>query len=152
MSHKENFTIEKQIELYFSVAKVWEALADSKQFGEWFRVNLTAPFVIGKEASGNILHPGYEHIIWRAKIQKMEKEKLFSLTWHPYAIDPKVDYSKETPTLVEFRLKKTDKGTLLTITETGFEKVPEQRRFEAFRMNNGGWEAQLKNIEQFLAR
>ncbi|MGB9332465.1 MAG: SRPBCC family protein, partial [Steroidobacteraceae bacterium] len=79
-------------------------------------------------------------------------ERLFSFTWHPYAIDPQVDYSQETPTLVEFRLEKTAAGTLLVLTESGFDKVPAERRAEAFRMNDGGWAAQMKNIESHVSR
>ena len=81
----------------------------------------------------------------------MEPEKLFSFTWHPYAIDPQQDYSGETPTLVEFRLEPIVGGTLLRVTESGFEKLPAARRAEAFRMNDGGWSAQLRNIETHVA-
>lgn len=83
-------------------------------------------------------------------VQKIEPERLFSFTWHPYAIDPKVDYSTETPTLVEFRLEPTPKGTFLTVTESGFDKLPSGRRAEAFRMNDGGWAQQMKNIESHV--
>jgi uncharacterized protein YndB with AHSA1/START domain len=80
----------------------------------------------------------------------MEAERLFSFTWHPYAIDPKVDYSKEPQTLVEFRLEKTATGTLLLLSESGFDKIPASRRMEAFRMNDGGWTQQMKNIERHV--
>lgn len=81
----------------------------------------------------------------------MEPERLFSFTWHPYAVDPKMDYSKEPPTLVEFRLEETKGGTRLTLTESGFDKIPAGRRPEAFRMNDGGWTEQMKNIESHVA-
>ena len=97
--------IEKRIELNAPVARVWHALTDHREFGEWFRVALDGPFVPGQTSRGHITHPGYEHVKWEAVIQKMEPERLFSFTWHPYAVDPNVDYSKETPTLVEFRLE-----------------------------------------------
>ena len=144
--------IEKQIELKAPVSRVWSALTDHKQFGEWFRVNIETPFVPGQPARGNILHPGYEHVIWQAVIQKIEPEHLFSFTWHPYAIDPAVDYSGETPTLVEFRLQPTAIGTLLTVTESGFDKIPAHRRADAFRMNDNGWAQQMKNIETYVAQ
>lgn len=144
--------IEKQVELKAPVARVWRALTDFREFGEWFRVKLESPFVPGQEARGQILHPGYEHVTWRAVIQKMEPERLFSFTWHPYAVDPGVDYSQEEPTLVEFRLQPTATGTLLTLTESGFEKIPSHRRGEAMRMNEGGWTQQMKNIESHVAR
>ena len=139
--------IEKRIELKAPVSRVWRALTDYREFGEWFRVALEGPFIEGENARGHITWPGYEHLVWEAVIQKMEPEKLFSFTWHPYAIDPKVDYTKETPTLVEFRLEPTASGTLLTLTESGFENVPAHRRAEAFRMNDGGWAQQIKNID-----
>jgi uncharacterized protein YndB with AHSA1/START domain len=144
--------IEKRIELKASVSRVWRALTDHREFGEWFRVNLEGPFVPGQIARGQITHPGYEHLKWEAVVQKIEPERFFSFTWHPYAIDPKIDYSQETPTLVEFRLEKTLTGTLLVLTETGFDKIPSNRRLEAFRMNDGGWAAQMKNIESHVAQ
>src|SRR5664280_855657 len=101
-----------------------------------------------RSRAAKITHPGYEHVKWEAVVLKMEPERLFSFTWHPYSIDPKVDYSKEPPTLVEFRLDKTTSGTLLVLTESGFEKVPSDRRADAFRMNDGGWTEQMKNIEK----
>jgi len=82
------------------------ALTDYREFGEWFRVKLDGPFVPGQVSRGQITYPGYEHLKWEPVVQKMEPERLFSFTWHPYAIDAKTDYSKETPTLVEFRLEK----------------------------------------------
>ena len=143
--------IEKRIDLKAPVSRVWRALTDYREFGEWFRVKLEGPFVVGKEARGQITHPGYEHLQMTMNVQRMEAERFFSYTWHPYAIDPKVDYSKETPTLVEFRLEKSEKGTLLMVTESGFDKVPSDRRLEAFRMNENGWGQQLKNIESYVA-
>jgi len=143
--------IEKQIELRAPVARVWKALTDHQQFGEWFRVKIDHPFVPGQTAVGQVLHPGYEHVKWQAVIQKMEPETLFSFTWHPYAVDQAVDYSNETPTLVEFRLHPTPAGTLLTLTESGFDRIPAHRRADAFRLNDGGWTQQMKNIQVYVA-
>ena len=143
--------IKKRIELKAPVSRVWRALTDYREFGQWFGVKLDGPFVPGQPAEGQILYPGYEHIRWQAVIQKMESEKLFSFTWHPYAIDPKVDYSKETPTLVEFRLEKIPTGTLLVLSESGFDRIPTDRRAEAFRMNDVGWSEQMKNIDTHVA-
>jgi len=144
--------IEKQIELKAPVSRVWRALTDYREFGEWFKVKLEGPFVAGKVSRGNITHPGYEHLQMEVLVQKIEPERLFSFMWHPYAVDPKVDYSTETPTLVEFRVEPAEKGTLLTVTESGFDKLPSSRRAEAFRMNDGGWTQQMKNIESHVAR
>jgi uncharacterized protein YndB with AHSA1/START domain len=144
--------IEKRIELSAPVSRVWKALTDYQQFGEWFRVKLDGPFVTRQVARGHITYPGYEHLKWEAVVQAIEPEHLFSYTWHPYAIDPNVDYSKEPPTLVEFRLEKTAKGTLLLLTESGFDKIPIDRREEALRKNDGGWTEQMKNIEAHLEK
>lgn len=143
--------IEKRIELTAPVSRVWKALIDYREFGEWFRVKLEGPFVLGQTARGQITYPGYEHFKWEAVIQKMEPERLFSFAWHPYAVDLKADYSKEIPTLVEFKLQKAETGTLLLLTESGFDKVPAGRRLEAFRMNDGGWTEQMKNIERHVS-
>jgi uncharacterized protein YndB with AHSA1/START domain len=144
--------IEKQIEIAAPVSRVWRALTDYRQFGEWFLVKMDGPFVAGKPVSGQITHPGYEHLRMEIVIKAIEPETLFSYTWHPYAIDPKVDYTKEASTLVEFRLKATAGGTLLTVTESGFEKIPAERRAEAFLRNDGGWKQQMKNIEAYVSK
>jgi uncharacterized protein YndB with AHSA1/START domain len=148
--------IEKFIELRAPVSRVWRALTDQREFGEWFRVKLDGPFVPGQVSRGHITHPGYEHVKWEALIQKMEPERLFSFTWfHPKSFDKagySPDYSKEPTTLVEFRLEKTLAGTLLTVTESGFDKLPPDRRFDAFRRNEGGWAQQMKNIEAYVAQ
>ena len=141
-----NDRIEKQIELNAPVSRVWRALTDHREFGAWFRVDLDGPFEPGKEAVGRITYPGYEHVVWRAVVQRMEPERLFSLSWHPYAIEPGVDYSAEPPTLIEFRLEPAGAGTVLTLTESGFERIPAGRRAEAFRMNEQGWTQQMENI------
>jgi uncharacterized protein YndB with AHSA1/START domain len=147
-----NDRIEKRIELNAPVSRVWRALTDYREFGEWFRVKLDGPFVAGQVSHGHITYPGYEHVKWEAIVQAMEPERLFSFTWHPYAADPAVDYSTETPTLVEFRLEKTANGTLLTLTESGFDKIAADRRQEAFRRNEGGWTEQMKNIANYVAK
>jgi uncharacterized protein YndB with AHSA1/START domain len=147
-----NDRIEKQIELKAPVARVWRALTDYREFGEWFRVKLDGPFVAGQVSHGQVTWPGYEHLKWEAVVQQMVPESLFSFTWHPYAVDPKIDYSNEPPTLVEFRLEKIPGGTLLQLTESGFDKIPAHRRLQAFRMNDGGWTQQMQNIEKHVAQ
>ena len=147
-----NDRIEKRIELKAPVARVWRALTDYREFGEWFRVKLEGPFVPGQISRGMITYPGYEHVKWEAVVQEMEPEQLFSFTWHPYSVDPQIDYAKEPSTLVEFRLEKAAGGTLLVLTESGFEKIPADRRQEAWRRNDGGWTEQMKNIEGYVAQ
>ena len=144
--------IGKRIALKAPVARVWRALTDYREFGEWFRVNLECPFVSGQAVSGHLTYPGYEHLVMEMVIQQIEPERHFSFTWHPYAVDPNTDYSSEAPTLVEFRLEPTERGTLLTLTESGFENIPTHRRLQAFRMNNGGWDQQMENIERHVTQ
>lgn len=146
-----NDRVEKSIELRATVSRVWRALTDHQEFGYWFRVHLDNPFVPGQTSNGHITYPGYEHLRWEAVVQQMEPERLFSFTWHPYAIDPNVDYTGEPPTLVTFTLEKTPVGTLLRVVESGFARLPEGRRHEAFRMNDGGWSIQMENVSQYLA-
>ena len=151
-----NDHIEKRIELKAPVSRVWRALTDHREFGEWFGVKLDGPFVTGHISRGQITYPGYEHVKWEAVVQKMEPERLFSFTWpHPKSLDKvdhPLDYSKEPTTLVEFRLEKTSSGTLLVLTEAGFDKLPGDRRLEAFRRDEGGWTEHWKNIERHVAQ
>src|SRR5947209_2725490 len=122
--------IERRVELKAPVSRVWKALTDHEEFGQWFRVKLDGPFVAGQVSRGHVTYPGYEHLKWEAVVQRIDSEKLFSFTWHPYAVDRAVDYSKEEPTLVEFKLDAEGARTLLTVTESGFSKVPAHRREE----------------------
>ena len=139
--------IEKSIELRAPVERVWRAITDPVEFGAWFRVKLEGPFVVGEETRGSITHPGYEHLTWRATIIDIDAPRRFAFTWRPYAVDPNVDYSSETPTLVEFQLEPIPGGTRLRVVESGFDAVPSARRDEAFRMNERGWSEQVKNIK-----
>ena len=139
------------IELQAPLEKVWRALSDANQFGEWFRVKIEGKFAPGQPARGRMLYPGYEHLTWTVTVKEMEPEKQFSFTWHPYAVEADRDYSQEEPTLVEFHLEPIPAGTRLTVTESGFERIPESRRDEAYRMNEGGWSAQMTNISVYLS-
>ena len=145
-------TIEKRIEISAPVERVWQALTDSRQFGEWFRVELEGPFVAGKAVGGKLTFPGYEHLRMAILVRTIEPTSYFSYTWHPYAVKPTVDYSQETPTLVEFRLKAAAGGTLLTVTESGFARLPPERYEDAFRMNTRGWEQQMESIRDYVGK
>ena len=144
--------IEKTATLKAPRARVWQAIADARQFGEWFRVRLDGEFAVGATIRGHITYPGYEYITMEVVVERMEPERFFSYRWHPYAIDPKVDYSPEPMTLVEFTLEDAPGGTRLTIVESGFDRVPLSRRAEAFRMNSDGWSEQMQNIERHVSR
>lgn len=151
-----NDRIEKRIELKAPLSRVWRALTDYHEFGEWFGVKINSPFVAGQVSLGHMTYPGYEHVKWDAAVQKMEPERLFSFTWpHPKSFnkaDYPQDYANEPRTLVEFRLEKTATGTLLIVTESGFDKLPNDRRTDAFRRNDGGWTQQMKNIEKHVTQ
>ncbi|MBV9463646.1 MAG: SRPBCC family protein [Verrucomicrobiae bacterium] len=147
---KEHDRIERSVDLDAPVSRVWRALTDHREFGEWFEVKLEKPFAVNQVSRGHITHPGYEHIPWESVVKCIEPEKKFAYSWHPFAIDPKVDYSGEKPTLVEFTLGKSKKGTRLTVLETGFDQLPSARRQKAFEMHEHGWTEQMKNIEKYL--
>ena len=133
-------------------ARVWRALTNVDEFGRWFGVDLTGQtFAAGGSVKGRILHPAYAHVIFDIDIERMEPPRYLSWRWHPAAIERGVDYSKEPRTLVEFELKEVAGGTQLRVVESGFDQVPLARRAEAFRMNSGGWAAQVKNIEKHVA-
>jgi uncharacterized protein YndB with AHSA1/START domain len=142
--------IEKKILLRAPKSRVWRALTNAEEFGEWFRVKLEGAFAIGKRISGKITYPGYEHLTMDVTVERMDTEQLFSYRWHPYAIDPKVDYASEPTTLVEFRLEEVAEGTMLSVVESGFDGVPPARRAEAFRMNGEGWATQVENIRRYV--
>ena len=144
--------IEKKIRLRAPRARVWRALTDYREFGEWFRVKLEAPFVEKATVRGQVTYPGYEHLRMEVVVERIQAETCFAYRWHPAAIDPKVDYSAEPTTLVEFRLADDGAGTLLTIVESGFDRLPVSRRAEAFRMNDQGWTTQAENISRHVAQ
>jgi uncharacterized protein YndB with AHSA1/START domain len=133
-------------------SRVWRALADAESFGDWFGVSLKGKhFTAGAPLEGRITYPGYEHLTWRVVIERIEPERVLSFRWHPYAVDPAVDYSHEPTTLVMFELEDAGDGTLLRLVESGFDKIPPARRVEAFRMNSNGWEQQMENIDTYVA-
>jgi uncharacterized protein YndB with AHSA1/START domain len=143
--------IEREILLKAPLSRVWRALSNAEEFGDWFGVALKGKtFTAGARVQGHITYPGYEHVVFDVQIERMEPEQLLSFRWHPYAVDPAVDYSKEPTTLVVFELKEVEGGTLLRVVESGFDNIPSSRRLEAFRMNSGGWDEQMKNIEKHV--
>ena len=144
--------IEKNILLKAPGSRVWRALTNAREFGQWFRAKLDGDFAVGEPIRGKITYPGYEHLTMELNVERMdEAERIFSFRWHPHAVDPKVDYSMEPTTLVEFQLEEVPEGTLLTVVESGFDQIPEERRAKAFRMNSEGWATQLENIQRHVA-
>jgi uncharacterized protein YndB with AHSA1/START domain len=144
--------IEKQILLRAPRNRVWQALADSEAFGQWFGVKMNGAFTPGARLRGKLRHKGYEDAPFEITIERMEPERVFSWRWHPYALDPKADYSAEPTTLVVFELEEVPEGTLLTVVESGFEGIPLSRRLEAFRSNENGWAGQMKAIERYVSQ
>lgn len=141
--------IERSILINAPRERVWRALSNAEEFGAWFGADLAGQqFAPGKRVRGEISHVirGHEHVFFDALIERIEPQDVMAFSWHPYAVDAAIDYTQEQPTLVTFTLKDASDGTLLTVVESGFDKVPAHRRREAFEMNSGGWEAQLKNI------
>ena len=140
--------IERTLELEASPQDVWRALTDSAEFGEWFRVMLDGPFQLGEVIVGRITHPGCEHMVFRAKVEAMDSERRFALWWHPFETDEA--FGSEPTTLVEFIIEETDGGTHLTVTESGFDALPEDRRAMCFQRNEGGWTGQMDNIRKHV--
>jgi uncharacterized protein YndB with AHSA1/START domain len=155
--------IEKHVVLKAPLERVWEALTDSRQFGVWFGMELDGPFVAGQAATGRIrptqmdpevakMQEPYSGLAVSWMIDRIEPRTLFAMRWHPYAIDPNVDYSDEPMTLITFTLKETSEGVDLTVTETGFENIPAHRRAEALKANDGGWAKQMELIAAYVHR
>lgn len=163
--------IERRVVLRAPVSRVWRAVADAEQFGRWFGVALEGAFAEGCAIRGTfggtfdeaaimkrqeqlgvtpsrVRHPGENAVF--GTVERIEPERYFSFRWIPYGIDAEADLANEPTTLVELRLEAVPEGTELTIVESGFDKVPPHRRMRAFRMNQGGWAAQAKNIEAFI--
>jgi uncharacterized protein YndB with AHSA1/START domain len=143
--------IEQRVVLRAARTRVWRAITNAEEFGTWFRMKLEGAFTEGRPIRGKITIPGYEHVTLEMLVERIDPERYFSYRWHPYAIDPGVDYSAEPTTLVEFNLEEIDGGTAVTIVESGFDRIPLSRRAEAFRMNDQGWAGQIKNLARYVA-
>jgi len=145
--------IEKRFEVRAPRARVWRAIANAAEFGAWFGMKLEGAFAGGATIRGRLTIPGYDHLTLEMQVEQIEPERYFAYRWHPYAIDPKVDYSTEPTTLVEFHLEEIAGGgsTAVTIVESGFDRIPLARRAEAFRMNHQGWEGQAKKLASYVA-
>lgn len=142
--------IERQILIEAPRARVWRAISNADEFGAWFGADLKGQRIEARRPlRGPITIKGYEHIMFDAIVETVEPEERLAFRWHPYAIDPKVDYSDEPRTLVTFKLDEQvgGKATLLRVVESGFDQLPPQRRVEAFPMNDRGWAAQLQNVK-----
>jgi uncharacterized protein YndB with AHSA1/START domain len=154
--------IHKEILLRAPLERVWQAISEAQQFGKWFGISFNGPFTAGAQLTGKITCTTVDAEVARLQkpfegkpvafwVEKIEPMHSISFRWHPHATDPNLDYSKEPTTLIEFRLRPEGKNTHLTITESGFDKIPLERRAEAFKANDSGWSHQTKLIEKYLA-
>ena len=143
--------------------RVWRALADSKEFAAWFGVELEGPFVAGKTVSGVIvgtladaevaeLQKVYNGKRMDLVVEAIEPERRLALRWHPHANEEGVDYSQEPTTLIEFTIEDAPGGVMVTVTESGFDKIPLARRAKAFEANSGGWEMMVKVLEKYATQ
>jgi uncharacterized protein YndB with AHSA1/START domain len=144
--------IEKQVLLRAPRSRVWHALTETHEFSQWFGVKLTGTFTPGARLRGQVTHKGYEHLTLELTVDRVEPERLFSWRWHPNAIDPAMDYSAEPTTLVVFELEEVDGGTLLTVVESGFDRLPAARREQAFSGNAEGWAMQMEFIANHVSK
>ncbi|MFZ0714436.1 SRPBCC family protein [Mycobacterium sp.] len=154
--------IEKQVLLHAPLDRVWQAISDSHEFGQWFGVRIDGPFVASTSVNATIVgttvdeevaemqrpHAGAE-ATWQ--IVAVEPPRRFAYRWHPFAVDGGVDYGSEPTTLVEFTLSETADGVLLRIVESGFDAIPEARRADAFKANSGGWAKQTELVRKYLS-
>jgi uncharacterized protein YndB with AHSA1/START domain len=158
-----NDFIKKNVLLRAPRARVWRALTDAQEFGSWFGMRLDGPFVQGKSVQGRVVpttvdaevaahQKPYEGLLFELRVERLEPERLFSFRWHPSAVERGRDYSVEPTTLVTFELEVADGGVLLTVTESGFDAIPLERRAAAFSSNEQGWAMQMKLIEKYLAQ
>jgi uncharacterized protein YndB with AHSA1/START domain len=144
--------IRKSTHIDAPIDRVWRAVSDHREFGAWFKVALDQPFEVGQPSTGHFTYLGFEHMVWTAEVVALEPPHRLALRWHPHAVDPKLDYSGEPTTLVEFLLREADGGTEVEVVESGFDSIPAHRRDEAFRMNSGGWEEQMKFLHDYVER
>jgi uncharacterized protein YndB with AHSA1/START domain len=153
--------IEKRIVLRAPLERVWQAIAETKQFGTWFGCEFAGEFVVGKRLSGKIVPTKMDAEIAKSQqpyagtpfeilVERVEPMRVLAFRWHPYPVEP-INYAKEPMTLVTFELQEVPTGTQLTITESGFDQIPLERRAAAFTSNEGGWTAQLQLIQKYLA-
>jgi uncharacterized protein YndB with AHSA1/START domain len=142
--------IEKTTTIRAPRTRVWRALTNHEEFGQWFGVIMDKAFTPGATINGKILDPKYAHMPFTMTIDRVEPEHLFSMRWHPYADDPAIDYATEPTTLIEFTLEEVNEGTRLTVVESGFDRVPIERRALAYRMNDEGWSEQVRNIQKYV--
>ncbi|MBV8759747.1 MAG: SRPBCC family protein [Deltaproteobacteria bacterium] len=154
--------IEKRVTLRAPLDRVWRAISDAAQFGVWFGCELDGPFVAGQRITGRIRPTQVDPAIAKHQqpydghpiewlVEAIEPPHRFAFRWHPFAIEPGVDYSAEPMTLVEFTLAEAAGGTQLVIRESGFDRIPAARRTKAFTANDGGWTAQLDLVAKYLA-
>jgi uncharacterized protein YndB with AHSA1/START domain len=143
--------IEKSILLRAPRSRVWRALSNPDEFGRWFGARLAGDFAPGARVAGRITIPGHEHVRFELVVEKVEPEAVLAYRWHPAPADPTIDYASEPMTLVEFRLAEVADGTELTVTESGFDRIPLARRTEAFRINEEGWAEQVQNLHRYVA-
>lgn len=155
--------IEKKILLRAPIERVWRAVSDSHEFGSWFGMRFDGPFVAGERVTGTLVPTTVDDEVAKTQtpyaghpfsfvLDRIEPPRRLSFHWHPFALGPESDYVDEPMTLVAFELQAVDDGTLLTVTESGFDRIPLARRAKAFAANEGGWAAQVKLVEKYVAR
>ena len=143
--------IERSIEVEAPLARVWKAITDHEQFGEWFQVKLEGPFAVGEVSLGQMTYPGYEGFKWEATVEVMDEERLFAFRWCPYGDRPDLEEVSQNTTLVEFRFEVIPNGTRVVVTESGFSALPDDGyRLDTLRQNSEGWEEQVQNIKSYV--
>lgn len=154
-------TIRKTARLDAPLARVWQAISDSRQFGAWFGAEFDGPFTAGASLTARIRpttvdpevarlqepHAGHPFEI---EVTEVESPHRLAFRWHPHGTGGP-EHPGDPTTLVEFVLEADGDGTRLTITESGFDRITLERRAQAFDANDGGWTHQLRLVTRYLA-
>lgn len=167
----ESDKITKQVVLHAPLSRVWQAITNAAEFGQWFGVKLDGNFAVGEKVTAMYPDQLTEELVlaqqkklglepsavkiprtpWTfCTVEQIKPEEYFSFRWIPYGVDAEIDPENEPTTLVEFRLAENVDGTQLTITESGFDRVPAHRRNRAFIINVAGWAQQAERLKTYV--
>jgi uncharacterized protein YndB with AHSA1/START domain len=134
MTIAELSRIDRTIEIKAPPERVWRALTNAKELSAWFQVTIEGDIVAGGEVW--MQHKGQR---FRVRFVELTPPTRFVWQWHPGAVDPNVDYSREPRTTVTFTLEPSESGTRLSVAETGFNEISLARRSKVYGDNNQGW-------------
>ena len=142
--------ITKQIHIRAPRARVWRAITNIQEFSRWFGVEADGPFMPGRHIAMVSTNEGCKGAQFYVDVQEIVPERLFSWRWYPGLMEPGIDPKKEQNTLVTFTLEDAEGGTLVTVTESGFDHVTLARRAKVYEENEAGWAHQVASLERYV--